>query len=79
MSHTVPASRPKASRATVIAAAAAAWAVAHPGKPLPGRFVLACRAYYRETMGAPGRNAATEVLKDIRSPAKVMGDAYAVL
>ena len=30
-------------------------------------------------MGAPGRNAATEVLKDIRSPAKVMGDAYAVL
>ena len=30
-------------------------------------------------MGAPGRNAAAEILRDIRTPAKDMSDAYAVL
>jgi phytoene dehydrogenase-like protein len=30
-------------------------------------------------MGAPGRNAAAEILRDIRQPAKDMSDAYAIL
>ena len=30
-------------------------------------------------MGAPGRNAAAEILRDIRTPAKDMSDAYAIL
>ena len=30
-------------------------------------------------MGAPGRNAAAEILRDIRKPAKDMSDAYAIL
>ena len=30
-------------------------------------------------MGAPGRNAAAEILRDIRTPAKDMSEAYAVL
>lgn len=56
MSNTVPTARPKATRARVIEAATVAWSVSHSGERLPDRFVLACRAYYRETMGAPGRN-----------------------
>ena len=30
-------------------------------------------------MGAPGRNAAAEILRDMRTPAKDMSDAYAIL
>jgi phytoene dehydrogenase-like protein len=30
-------------------------------------------------MGAPGRNAAAEILRDAKRPAKAMSDAYAVL
>ncbi len=30
-------------------------------------------------MGAPGRNAASEILRDMRRPAKDMSEAYAVL
>ncbi len=30
-------------------------------------------------MGAPGRNAASEILRDLRRPAKDMSEAYAVL
>ncbi|MBL9047963.1 MAG: hypothetical protein JNK34_11750, partial [Tabrizicola sp.] len=30
-------------------------------------------------MGAPGRNAAAEVLRDMQKPAKDMSDAYAII
>ena len=30
-------------------------------------------------MGAPGRNAAAEILRDLKTPRKDMSDAYAVL
>jgi phytoene dehydrogenase-like protein len=30
-------------------------------------------------MGAPGRNAAAEVLRDMKLPAKDMSDAYAII
>jgi len=30
-------------------------------------------------MGAPGRNAASEILRDIKQPQKDMSEAYAVL
>jgi hypothetical protein len=30
-------------------------------------------------MGAPGRNAAAEILRDIKTPRKDMSEAYAVL
>jgi lysozyme len=39
-----------------MAAATRAHAVARPGTPLPSLFVLACRAYYRDTMGQPRAN-----------------------
>ena len=30
-------------------------------------------------MGAPGRNAAAEILRDMKTPAKDMSDAYAII
>lgn len=56
MSAPIAKSRPQAKLSVVIAAARAAWTKARPGKLLPGMFVLAVRAYYRDTMGKPGAN-----------------------
>lgn len=56
MSNTVPTARPQASRARVIEAATVAWSRSNPGKRLPDKFVLACRSYFENSMGAPGRN-----------------------
>jgi lysozyme len=47
---------PRASLATVSALAAAAYAAAYPGRPMPDTYVVAVRAYYRDTMGQPGKN-----------------------
>ena len=30
-------------------------------------------------MGAPGRNAAAEILRDMKQPAKEMSEAYAII
>jgi lysozyme len=56
MSALIPLSRPQASRDTVIRAATAAWRKKHDDSALPDFFVLAVRAYYRDTMGKPGVN-----------------------
>lgn len=56
MSIAIPPVKPRASLANVIAAATRAWSAAHPDTPLPDLFVLAVRAYYRDTMGAPRSN-----------------------
>ncbi len=56
MSVPIPSSRPQASLAVVIAAATKAWNHVRPGTKLPDLFVLAVRAYYRDTMGVPKAN-----------------------
>jgi lysozyme len=52
----IPPSKPKASRETVIAAAENQWRKQFPTSPLPTKFVLANRAYYRDSMGKVGEN-----------------------
>ena len=56
MAIPIPLSKPRASLGVVIAAANKAWDNARPGTPLPPPFVLAVRAYYRDSMGIPRSN-----------------------
>lgn len=53
MSIPIPSSQPRAKLAAVMAAAQAAW---KSHEPLPDFFVLAVRAYYRDSMGLAGEN-----------------------
>jgi lysozyme len=54
MSVPIPPSRPRASLTAVMAAAQKAWPPSRGA--LPSLFVLAVRAYYRDTMGVPREN-----------------------
>lgn len=56
MPPAIPPAKPAASEATVRAAAATAWKARHGDAPMPSLYLLACRGYFRDTMGAPGRN-----------------------
>lgn len=56
MSAPIPSSKPQAGKTKVLAAAKAAWDKHRPGKILPELFVVAVRAYYRDTMGKSGAN-----------------------
>ncbi len=52
----LPAARPQATRAVVIAAALAQWTALGNTGPLPAVYVVGVPAYYRDTMGQPGVN-----------------------
>lgn len=56
MSAPIPNSKPKASLQTVQDAALSGWMKYHPDKSLPDFYVLAVRAYYRDSMGRAGVN-----------------------
>lgn len=55
MSVPIPPSKPRASLGTVMAAAQNAWE-RQSGRTMPDVFVLAVRAYYRDSMGIPRAN-----------------------
>lgn len=52
----LPSSKPRSSLGVVISAANKAWDDTRPGTKLPDFFVLAVRAYYRDSMGVPRSN-----------------------
>lgn len=56
MSAQLPPSKPKASLAVVTMAANSAWHAKYPESRMPETFVLAVRAYYRDSMGTVGKN-----------------------
>jgi lysozyme len=52
----LPPSRPKANRSTVEEAALKVWRAAGKEGSLPPFYLFGCRAYYKDTMGARGKN-----------------------
>lgn len=56
MPPTTPPAKPAATETIVRAAAAAAWKARHGDTPMPSLYLLAVRPYFRDTMGAPGKN-----------------------
>jgi len=48
--------KPRASQFAVMAAAVKVWVKAYPDELLPPMFVCGIRGYYRDTMGAKGKN-----------------------
>jgi lysozyme len=52
----IPASKPRATRALIETLARSAWEKANGAAPMPAFYLVGVRAYYRDSMGEPGKN-----------------------